>query len=182
MSIKMHVVVCLCLYVNNSPDKIFVFFPFVVLRSVVFVIMSVLLIAVCVFVCTLRWATSGFQGCAAERGSRCFAKAVRAPRVCCLWPTFRDATSLSWPLVYALTTSNGLRLLWLTASAPLQCGKLGRCGTSSTLLFSFLLMLSFTLSPLSLLSIFALPLSCILAANPAHYSPAWLAYFLIPAE
>lgn len=92
MSIKMHVVVRLCLYVNNSTDKN-VFFSFVVLRSVVFVIMSVLLIGyVCLCTHSAGEPPVGFRDVLLREGPDGFAKAVRAHQGLLLMDTtFRDA-------------------------------------------------------------------------------------------
>lgn len=125
-----------------------------------------------------RWATSGFQGCAAERGSRWFCEGGTCPPGSAAYGHYvqrRPPVSPGHSCTHSRPQTD-CAFCGSQLQQPLQCGKLGRCGTSSTLLFSFLLMLSFTLS-FSPSLFFALPLSCILAANPAHYSPAWLAYF-----
>lgn len=125
MSIKMHVVVHLCLYVNNSADKN------------CFSLCSPTQCGPCDNVCIINWLcvcvrtlqvshqwVSGM--CCWERVQMVLRRRCVPTRVCCLW-TLRSETptSPSWPLAYALTTLNGSRLLWLTTSATSSAWKTG---------------------------------------------------------
>lgn len=155
-----------------------VFFSFVILHSVGFVIMSVLLIG-SLFVCmhSAGEPPVGFRDVLLREGPDGFAKAVRAHQGLLLMDTtFRDAHQSL--LATRVRTHDLKRIAPFVAHSFSNLFSVENWGGVILVWhYCFLFFLCFLSPSLSPSLVFALPLSCILAANPTHYSAACLTFF-----